>query len=146
MANHLSRQIRDAIVTLVTGLSTTGSRVLAEEPKQVPASPCLIVHEGHEDSPEVLTQGRPRLLQRRQDIVIKALAKGAGVNNTLSAIRKEVEIAIAGNPTLSGLAKQVDLGPTDIDYSFDTDQPTGALTLTYTVTYHVKENAPDVAL
>ena len=51
MADHVRKQIRDAIVTLVTGLTTTGSNVFAGRTYALQDSelPALRVYTGDED-------------------------------------------------------------------------------------------------
>lgn len=149
MANHLRRQIREAIATAVTGLATTGARVFQSRiyPLATTDLPGLRVttHEENVDASQSLPA--PRIIQRRLEVRITALARAtADLDDTLDGICKEVEIALAMPcAALAGLAKVITLASTSIDWSGDAEQPVGSAAMTYEVIYMNAENAPDVA-
>lgn len=148
MAFHVRRQIRDQVVTMLTGLATTGSRVYASRVYPFAASdlPCLAVMALTESSePDSLT--RPRGLTRTLTLAIEARARAsADLDDTLDAIAKEVEEALGADPTLAGLAKDSYLAATEIELSAEADAPHGLMRLELAVEYRTAENAPDVAL
>lgn len=149
MANHLRRQIREAIGSAVTGLATTGARVFQSRvyPLQDAELPGLLIASESEVSIGE-TLGAPRLLMRTLRMQVAAIAKAtADLDDTLDQIAKEVEIALAMPcAALAGIAKTITLASTEIELEGTADQPKGRATLTYEVTYLAAENAPDTAL
>ena len=148
MANHLRRQIREAVATAVTGLTTTGARVFQSRvyPLQDTELPALLVYSRSEIS-EPVTIHSPRMLDRALDLEIVAVAKAtADLDDTLDQICKEVEIALAMPLAgLASLAETISLQSTDIELRGETEKPTGRATMTYRVDYFNLENAPDTA-
>ena len=150
MANHLRRQIREAAATLLTGLATTGSNVFQNRvyPLQDGDLPALRIFTQAE-SVEANTIGADpaRLQERTLSLVVEGCVKDPdGFDDTADAICKEVEVAIAGNNTLGGLCKWVQLTSTEIEMDGETAQPIAIVRLTFQVFYITALNAPDVAL
>lgn len=149
VANHIRRQIREAAAALVTGLTTTGARVYQSRvyPLQPAVNlPGLLVYTT-EESADLDSLTPPRGSMRKLSLVIEGVARAtADLDDTLDAIAKEVEIALAAAPTLSGLTKDNYLSTTEIALNGEGDIPTGSVKLTWTIEYRVRETAPDVAI
>lgn len=148
MANHLRRQIREALATVVTGLSTTGARVYQSRVVQLEANelPGLKVFTGSE-AVEVIDIGSNPLQERNLTVTVTAIAKAVSdLDDTLDQIIKEVEIAVASNNTLSGLVKDVVFTGSDVDMNADAEMPTGQAVLTFNANYYTRAQAPDVSL
>jgi hypothetical protein len=148
MANHLRRQIREAVATAVTGLTTTGSRVYQSRvyplrPDNLPALRVMTQSE----SVAGATMPAPRLLERRLRVEVEAVAQAAAdLDDTLDGICKEVEIALAMPlGALGGLVKTITLQSIDITLLNEADQPVGVAAMAYEAVYMAAENAPDVA-
>lgn len=148
MADHLRAQIRGALVTALTGLATTGTRVYGSRVYPVSATslPALRVYALSEFA-EVGEVMAPRLLERRVRVQVQALAKAAAdLDDTLDQICQEVEVALAMPcSALAGIAKTITLLATEIQLAGDAEQPVGMAAMTYEVFYMAAENAPDVA-
>jgi hypothetical protein len=145
MADHVRKQIRDAIATAVTGLTTTGTRVFTDHayPLQQAELPGLLVRTLTETS-QGITLPAPRRLQRTvRFAVIAYAALESDVQNTIDQVCKEVEIALA-MPNLGIPAKQITLIATTLDISGDGTLPVGRAAMTYECLYFTAENAPDV--
>jgi hypothetical protein len=97
-----AESILDAVVTLVTGLTTTGSRVTRGRTYAVPAEPALAVDMGGE-----VPAGDPNMAYQDEylDITVTAYAKGAQgtTDTTLNQIAAEVYAAVMASRQL-GLA------------------------------------------
>ena len=110
MANHLRRQIRERIVSDVTGLSTTGSNVFEGRVYPVEESklPCLLVYDSEESiEVQTLSPAGSRSMMATLNVVIEGYANGgdgATVLDTLAGIQKEVQIALAGDVSINSLA------------------------------------------
>ena len=143
MANHVRRQLREAVATAVTGLTTTGARVYQSRvyPLQTTDLPCLVVTSDGDDI-EYLTLNTPAQQQRETTIRIEAYVRGtADVDDTMDLISKEVEIAIAGMSTF----KNITLRATRLEMD-QGDQPIGKNTMIFKTDLYTVSNAPDVLI
>ena len=149
MANHLRRQIRERIVTDVTGLSTTGSNVFQSRAYPIEESklPCLLVFDS-EESVEIRSMGAIRGISSELTINIEGYCQGSdgsSVMNTLAAIQKEVQIAMQADIDINSLARDSYLTSADASVNAEATKPTGSVRLSYLVIYQYLENAPDTA-
>ena len=149
MANHLRRQIRERIVTDVTGLSTTGSNVFQSRIYPIEASklPCLLVYDTDE-TVEIRSMGAIRGITSELIVIIEGYCQGGNgqtVMNTLAAIQKEVQIAMQADIKINNLARDSYLTSADASMNAEATKPTGTVRLSYLVIYQYLENAPDVA-
>lgn len=148
MAYHIRRQVREAIGTALTGLTTTGSRVFQSRvyPLETTDLPGLLVYTGSETIAPSTIHG-PAIWERTMTVRVTAVAQAvANLDDTLDGICKEVEVAIAGM-SITGIATEIRL--TEIaepELSGSADQPTGQVSMGFEVSYFTAENAPDVAL
>ena len=148
MADHVRKQIRDAVVTTVTGLTTTTTNVFASRVYRVEDSklPALLVYTNEEES-EVLSMSRPQKIHRTVAVVVEGIAKATtALDDTLDTIAKEIETAIAADPTVGGLAKETVLTDIGVELTGDAQQPTGSIRLSFAVRYVTLETDPTTAL
>lgn len=149
MANHVRRQIREAIGTAVTGLTTTGTRVFQSRvyPLQDTELPALLVYSQSESILPTTIHG-PAVLDRTLRVRVAGIAKAtADLDDTLDQIAKEVEVALSGPPAgLLALVRVARLTDTEIEMTGTAEQPVGRIELSYELEYFTAENAPDVAL
>lgn len=143
MAAHVEQQLIDAAAVLLTGLTTTASRVHKDRPyRYSPADlPCLNVTADTETD-EYLTIHHPRVQSKTITLQVQCIAATKAITRT---IRKEVEIAMAGKPGLAPLAKQLRLTGVATQVVADADSPVVISTMMYDVEIYVNETAPDVA-
>lgn len=144
MADHLHRQIREAMESKLTGLATTGTNVFANRLAALPEAklPALRLFADREGA-EALTVHRPTALQRTLEVVVECCAKAAGnLDDTLDLINKEVEVALSGGITVGGrtldltyLGMELDLEPGD--------KPVGVKRLRFSIPFTAMSNAPD---
>ena len=148
MAKHVRTQIREQIATTLNNLTTTGNRVYESRvyPLATGGTPALLVYTKSEDSmPEVI--GTNRLSSRNLTVAVEIYVKAtSNFDDTVDTSAKEVEIAIAADPTLNGLAKDCYLESTEIDFNAEGETPLAYATLNFLTNYYVKEQAPDVAV
>lgn len=147
MANHLRRQIREAVSTTVTGLATTGARVFQSRiyPLQTAELPGLLVYTRNESS-AVIGVNPGRQVERVLQLIVEGVAKATvDLDDMLDQIAKEVESALALMPTaLRLLVKDIFLRTTEIAIE-PGEKPTGRIRMTYQLDYYNVESAPDVA-
>jgi hypothetical protein len=150
MANHLRRQIRERIVTDVTGLSTTGSNVFESRVYPIEESklPCILVYDADEEL-TIDSSGSPREIASDLTVTIEGYAQGGSgktVMRTLNAIQKEIQIALSGDIRVNNLARDSYLVSADASMNAEATKPTGTVRLSYLVIYQFKEDRPDVAV
>lgn len=146
MANHVRQQIRERVGTLLTSLTTTGARVYQSRvyPMADANLPGLTIYT-RDESAEIATLTAPRRSQRELALIVEARAKATtNLDDTLDTICKEVEIALAADPTLNSLVNDHHLARTSIEFSGDGEQPVGVAVLEFVILYDVAETAPDV--
>jgi hypothetical protein len=148
MANHIRQQIRERFGTLLTGLTTTGSNVYQSRvyPLENANLPALIIYTKSEES-EPIVIGVDRVMSRVLSVIVECYVKAtSNFDDSIDTISKEVEVAIAADRTLDGLAKDTYLESTEIEFNAEGEKPLGYVSLTFLTNYYVKESAPDVAV
>lgn len=146
--SHVRQQLRERAATTLTGLSTTGSKVYQSRVYPLGAAnlPGLLIYTKSEDS-EIVTMSGARTLLRNLSLVIEGYVKAvSNYDDTVDTIAKEVETAMGNDVTLNGLAKNSYLESTEIEYDGEGEKPVAVVSLTYTVEYMTKENAPQTAV
>lgn len=143
---HVRKQIRDAAVSALTGLTTTGARVYPSRLETITDAdlPCLLVNTDDENiaGADVLDGVQERTLS----LAIRACAKTTdNLDNLIDAMVSEVETALAGE-TLGGAAKMLQLTGVSIDMDNVIDRPVGIATITYSITYYTASGSPGTAL
>jgi alpha-L-arabinofuranosidase len=141
---HVRQSLRSAVVAAVTGLTTTGSRVYTAKvyPAQDGELPCLVVN----TVAEAVTQqdiGLPGIIERRVTVEVVGMVKAtSGMANTLDTIAEEVETAVGSGVSVSGANIELAYEGSDIQFSGDTDQPVGTISLRFAATLYSLSSAP----
>lgn len=147
MANHVRRQIREAVASALTGLSQTGANVFESRvyPIQSTELPALRVYTNAE-AVAIGSIGASRLLERGLEVVVEAVVKAVtGFDDTIDTIIKDVEVALASAQTAGG-AKYIQLARIEIELDGEGDQPVAVARMSFEVPYITALGAPDVAL
>jgi hypothetical protein len=145
--SHLRQLIRSNIVTAVTGLSATASRVYQTRiyPLEQSKLPGLCVYTRSE-STEYVTIGLPRRQERTLEVVVEIYASAlSGLDNTLDNISAQIEEALATDITRGGYAKDTKVIAFEADFDGSGEQPVGVGRLTVQVTYSNRENEVESA-
>jgi len=136
MADHVRKQIRDAVVTLLTGLTTTGTNVFASRvwPLNENDLPCLLVFATDEQSERRSMGGG---YDRELNLVIQGIVRTAEatLDDALDTIALEVETVMNADRKFGGLASQSYLRATELTLDGEGDKPHGLIRLTYAVRY-----------
>jgi hypothetical protein len=150
--SHVRQQIRDAVVTAVTGLTTTGTNVFKTRvyPINRAALPGLCVYAQSESS-SPSTIGSLKSVSsylRTVAIGLEVYARNTdNLDDDLDDIAVEIEQSIATDSDLNSLAEDVILSSTVIDIiGGDTETPVGVMKLTYDVIYRTTLADPSAAL
>lgn len=144
MPDHLRQQIRDAAVTLITGLATTGSRVVVGKTAPLAAQhdPTWLVYTRRETS-DVNVQGAPAELMRTVDLLLEGRTDTATPpDDLLDTLALEAETALGANQTFGGLALAVTLVETNAEVIVPGDRHLGMIQLRFRVAYWTAEGAP----
>ena len=144
--SHVREQLRKAVATAITGLTTTGSRVYSNRVYQLNDSdlPCLMVMSGG-DEVEALSMHHPYQQRRRTNIRIEATVKGkTGYDDTLDTICMEVEESISN--ASSSLVKGMYIEQTGIEFDGSGEQPIARAIMIFYKDLYTESNNVDTAL
>ena len=148
MANHIRRQLREAVGTVLTGLATTGARVYQSRVLDLErqALPCLLVYV---EAETLTVDGLDAnvLYQREITLHVHGIAEAlVDLDDTLDQIGKEVEVALAPVLSVAGGSALLELQTVDIAFDAEASLPVGRIGHAYRVVMHTTAAAPDVAL
>lgn len=131
------KQIRDAVVTELTGLTTTGANVYASRvwPMGEDKLPGLIVYTIKEESEPATFSGGRDSYYKSLEVGIEAHVKGASSDDTVDTICAQVEAALGDDHTLGNIAKDIYYTGIEIDLQGEGDKPVAVATLTYSAEY-----------
>lgn len=145
MADHAHKQIRDAVATALTGLTTSAARVYANRlyPLGDANLPGLRIYIDDEDA-EAQTIHNPMLLERTARLVVECVARAnTALDDTVDLMAKEVEIALATAMSVGG--KSLQAVYTGSEYEDELGgTPAAARRLKFDLTFYTMNNAPDV--
>ena len=155
MADHVAKQVLDAVVTACTGLSTTGSNVFRSRVHTMTESqlPALLIY-AQEDIMEdellgMQTDGN-KGIHYVISVAIDAVEKDASettAENNLFEIRKEVQTALEADLTLGGKSKDLWLTEATVeDRTGSGDSPILSFNMLWQIRYRVKQGAPQTVL
>lgn len=151
MANHVRRQIRDAAVALLTGLSITGSRVYKSRVQRLESTdlPCLLVNTDSEQI-EAQTIALNSILERQLNLSVRILVQNSTTfDDVVDAVIKDIEVAInasAASKTLNGLAENIEMKSIEVSVDATGEQPIAEANIIFLVTYYTLANAPDSSI
>lgn len=147
MTTHVRQQIREAVATALTGLTTTGARVFQSRVRPLADAdlPCLLVMTDGEEI-ERIGIDSAAILSRSLTATIRAVVKAtSSLDDTLDNCIKEIETALGG-AAIAGLSKPVALIEIRIELDDSTDKPVGYAELRYRIPYFTAASAPTTAL
>ena len=143
--DHLRKQLRDAVESAVTGLTTTGANVFVSRTLPIWATlPALCIF----TSEEVATYDLGRMgctPMRVVTLTIEGYHKG-GDDDTLDQIALEVETAVFADTTFGGLAQYLVNLTQTLQREGDGEESTGVITMLFEIAYRAADGAPSVAL
>ena len=139
--SHVRKQIRDALATTLTGLTTTGSNVFKGRfySLQEAKLPALLIYTSNEVA-EVQAMGTPKNSDRILAVTVEGYARSKStVEDTLDQISVEVEEAFASQ-TLGGLIRDIEYNGFELDANADPDQTVAVIRMTFSIEYTVVED------
>jgi len=143
MANHVRRQLREAVAAACAGLPTTLANVYQSRvyPLQAIELPALAIYTTGE---EVIDQTIGELIGRRVQIVIEGKAKAAAdLDDTLDQIAKEVETAMAPPVTVGAQAIVIEYEGCQIEME-ESDRPAGMIAMQFSAVLYTQRSTPDL--
>lgn len=149
MPDHRREQVMDAVVTKVTGLITTGTRVHRARvfPQEAAALPALLVYQGP-DIPVDDDNEKYDFIDSDLEINIEVWVQAStgNVDETLNLINKEVVIALSADRT-QGLNFVIDTNEDEVsepEFSGDGNKRTGKMIMQFIVLYRRSRTDPSV--
>lgn len=144
---HLRQLIRSNIISTVTGLASTASRVYASRiyPLEQGKLPGLCVYTSNE-STEYSTISPPRRQNRTLEVTIEIYVSAvSNLDNSIDTCCKEIEEALFTDLTRGGYAKDTKVTSFESEFNGDGEKPVGVGRLTVEVTYSNRENEVESA-
>jgi len=135
---HARKQIRDQLMTTLTGLTTTGSNVFNSRVYDHDALPCISIYTLSEELGDESHNKQFRML----NVMVEVRAKAAdNLEDDLDKIGAEIEDAIfaSGDTTLSNTCKDFDYDGLDIELSGEAEKPFGLMTMRFLAMYRVNK-------
>jgi hypothetical protein len=140
---HMRSRIREKVRAVLVAASTAaGSRVYKAKRRSWVSKelPGIAVYTDAETSE---TSAKDRLQTRTVDLVLDVAAyETDDIEDELDEMVSEVEVAMAADLTLAGLAWDLRLVSTDSDASTDGERPVGVRRIRFSVIYQTAEGAP----
>lgn len=137
---HARETIRDAVITAVTGLATTGASVSGSRVYAFGALPFLNVTTLNDEVVEVTTEGD---VTRDLTVVVEARVKlAADVDDQIDDISAEIEAAIHADRTLGGVVKDIMIQNTEIEINGEEEQLIGIVRMEFLTQYRVALTDP----
>lgn len=135
---HARQQIRDQLVTTLTGLTTTGANVNNSRVYDHAILPCLSVYTLSEEVGDEVYNKQMRELSVMVEVRAQATEN---LENTLDTISAEVESAIFynGDTTLNGTCKDFEIEGSEVELSGDAERPFGLMTMRFVAIYRVSK-------
>ncbi len=131
---HARQTIREAAATLLTNLTTTGTRVFQSRMVPQESLPCLLITTNDEEITPGTISG---MAERNLDLAVTGCAKAASnVDDTLDTIAAEVETAMAGFTYRNELTRL------EVDFDEAVEKPAGRIVLTFRITYLTAAGLP----
>ena len=142
---HVRRQISAAVVSRVTGLTTTAARVFKSRvyPLTDAEMPGLCVY-ARSDQPNYESSSLQSIVWHELELIIEGYVKGSD-DDTLDTIAEEVETALYTDQTFSGLAAGIEIGPQEIGVEGEGDKMVGVIQMGFKVFYRAAEGVPGTA-
>ena len=135
---HARQTIREAAATLLTGLTTTSTRVFQSRMVPQESLPCLLITTNDE---EIVPGTIGTLLERHLELAVTGCAKATStVDDTLDTIAAEVETAMAG------FAYRNELTRLEVGFDEALEKPAGRIVLTYRITYLTAAGSPGTSI
>jgi hypothetical protein len=155
---HYRTTIRDAVASILTGLTTTGDRVYksryyAYDPAKGDGingpGPALLIYT-IEESSGIDSMGPSRPLLRELSLVIESVVQiNETLDDTLDTICAEVESALANESgrafTLGDIVQDHYLASTAIAFRGEGEAATGGAVMTFVVKYRTPQKDPATA-
>ncbi len=144
---HARTAIRKTISSLLKNNSTlqraVGDRIFESKAYPIDTVPSILVYTPNEQVTDY-TIGYPRTQTRQLTLVIEIFAKEhTSIDQISDSLALEVEDILGSDPTLGGMIKNLALNSSETILSGEGDKPIAVTTLSYHLSYRVKENSPN---
>lgn len=145
---HARQQIKTAVITAVTGLTTTGANVFVDEvhPTAAGSLPALTVRVDREDLRDDLGDMGDMEIREMTMIVDAVEQDKTSLSTNLDQICLEVEAGMMSNQALFNLVFDYNLRSTAFELSGDGDEPIGTASMEWVLSYQIDRAAPDTII
>lgn len=142
---HARQQIRDLVVTTLTGLTLTGSNVYAGQQRPTHASelPGLWVWTSSDETVGVkrTTNGTLEVHELTVMVEVRAFA-ATSVDDLVDDICEDVQVAIYADQTLGGVVREMQLEAFELELETEAEQAFALGTMSWSLEYRVAGTDP----
>jgi hypothetical protein len=138
---HVRQQIREQLVTTLSGLTSTADRVYDTRIYSHDELPSLTIYADRDTVDEENSTKTKQWHDLQLRVEARAKAKD-GVEDLIDTICAEIEAAIFADITLNAKVLDVRLEETSIEYSVEQDQPIAMATVTLMAAYRIAPGSP----
>jgi len=143
---HGRHQIRNAVVTALTGLPVIGNNVFASRVDMLSDKhlPCICVYSKEEKSKRI---SKDNLQERRLNLAIEVVLKAdTDFDNQLDHIITDLEAALFNDIALKSLILDLDLSETTMSTGNNGELILGIASLNFNCVYHTREGTPQTII
>lgn len=145
---HARDQITEAVVTAVTGLTTTGTNVFTtlRQPVEDANLPYLNVIPGEtelEEDARTMGDIDPFIFSLEIEGNVKQTTSEAA-HDTVEKITSEVEAAVHGNSALNSLVSKIDLVSVEPEYELELEAQTAQVVISFDFYYRINRTNPEI--
>lgn len=146
--SHVRTQIRNRVLSTLTGLTTTGSRVYASRvhPMSPDIMPGICLYCGTEKA----IDGSLKTTTKAVDLIIDAYVSGSAYDDIADTIQAEVDAALyadfANHRYFNGLVENLSYSMAESKYFGEAKVKHGVLRMIYQATYTTEDGNAETAL
>jgi hypothetical protein len=143
MADHARHQLREAVATAVTGLTTTGVNVFQSRVHPIDVLPCLAIYVTSETATDATIDLAST--ERTIEVRIEGFAEqNSNLDDLLDLMAKEVEVALSPALPIASTTTRLTYTGAEITMRDDLSRPCGSVALTYQAVLFT--SAPDTII
>jgi len=141
---HVRQQVVNAVVTALTGLSTTGAEVANRRTYPQGTTPALNVYWSG-DVPDYEQGKLGSVPLHGLEVHVEGITK-VGAETQANTIAEEVETALYADQTLGGIAVGIEIGEAVIEDDGEGETEVLVIDISYQIFYRAAEGVPGTAV
>ncbi len=140
MADHIRKQIRNAVIAKLKSANIVGDRVFGNRARKIFRNecPCILIYTDKE--PAEVANEAPREFKRDLQLAVEIIVAGSAsddhdVDDQIDDLAVKVEEAMTDDETFGDLCADTVLGDTEMDIIEDGEKPIAAAKIVFSMPY-----------